>query len=128
TSSLTTPCPWGHQIQKSGEVTAGGPKPFTAAFFTTVDGAEERSYSKLPPLEEAVAAHLCPPSPLGLMAHAVHPSNPCKITSALANRAYAEAAQTGLSLHASILANCKRLSKSCAQQPTWLCVQQKHQY
>ncbi len=29
-----------------------------------------------PPLEEAVAAHLCPPSALGLKAHVAHPSSP----------------------------------------------------
>ncbi len=36
--------------------------PSTVAALTTVDGADEKGYSKLPPLEEAVAAHLSPPS------------------------------------------------------------------
>ncbi len=66
---------------------------------TTVDIAGEKGYSKLPPLEEAVAAHLCPLSALGLKAHAAHPSKPCRTTSALANRAYAAAGQAGSALH-----------------------------
>ncbi len=59
---------------------------------------EEKGYTKLPPLEEAVAAHLCPPSSLGLKA-AAHPSTPCRLTSSFANRAYAAADQAGLALY-----------------------------
>ncbi len=70
----------------------------TAAALTTIDGAEEKGYSKLPPLEEAVVAHLCPPSTRGLKS-AAHPSKPCRMTSALANRAYAVASQAGSALH-----------------------------
>ncbi|KAL0159082.1 hypothetical protein M9458_047158, partial [Cirrhinus mrigala] len=51
--------------------------PSTAAALTTIDGADEKGHSKLPPLEEAVATHLCPPSALRLKAHAAHPSKPC---------------------------------------------------
>lgn len=29
---------------------------------TSVDGVEEKGYEKLPPLDESVAAHLCPPT------------------------------------------------------------------
>ncbi len=54
----------------------------TSTALTTVDSAEERGYSKLQPLEVAVAAHLCPPSALGLKAHAAHPSKPWRTTSA----------------------------------------------
>ncbi|KAL0182554.1 hypothetical protein M9458_021929, partial [Cirrhinus mrigala] len=59
----------------------------------------QKGYSKLPPVEEAVAAHLCPPSALGLKAHAAHPSKPCRTASDLANRAYAAAGQAGSELH-----------------------------
>ncbi|KAL0190897.1 hypothetical protein M9458_013595, partial [Cirrhinus mrigala] len=64
----------------------------TSSTLTTVDGTEERGYSKPPSLQEAVTAHL-------LKAHAAHPSKPCRTTSALANRAYAAAGQAGLVLH-----------------------------
>ncbi len=40
----------------------GAPPTQPVAALTTVDGADEKGYSKLPPLEEAVAAHLFPPS------------------------------------------------------------------
>ena len=45
---------------------------------------------KLPPLEEAVAAHLCPPA---------HPSKPCRMSSALTDRAYSAAGQAASALH-----------------------------
>lgn len=60
--------------------------------------AEEKGYTQLPPLEEAVVAHLCPPSSRGLKA-AAHPSKPCSLTSSFANRAYAAADQASSSLH-----------------------------
>ncbi len=56
-----------------------------------------------PPLEEAVAAHLCPPSALGLKAHVAPPSRPCRTTSVLANRAYAAASQAGSALTMAVL-------------------------
>ncbi len=62
------------------------------------NGAEDKGYCKLPPLEEVVAAHLLPPLSSGLKA-AVHPLKPCSMTSALANRAYAAAGQAGSALH-----------------------------
>ncbi|KAL0168794.1 hypothetical protein M9458_037016, partial [Cirrhinus mrigala] len=60
---------------------------------TSVDSAEDKGYEKLPPLEESVAAHLCPPTAIGWKAKASHPSKPCRTTSALAGRAYASAGQ-----------------------------------
>ncbi len=48
-----------------------------------------------PPLKEVVAAHLCLPSALSLKAHAVHPSKPCRTTSAIAKSEYAVAGQVG---------------------------------
>lgn len=32
---------------------------------TTVDDTEEKGYEKLPPLDELVAEHLCPPTAMG---------------------------------------------------------------
>lgn len=82
-------------------------------YLASVVGAEERGYSKLPSLEEAVAAHLCPPSALGVKAHAVHPSKPFSMTSALANRAYAVAGQAGSALHKMVV-QCFRPNSSTA--------------
>lgn len=74
-----------------------------SAALTTVDGAEDRGYSKLPTLEEMVAAYLCPPSALSLKVHAAHPSKPFGATSALANRAYAASGQSGSALHSMVV-------------------------
>ncbi len=66
---------------------------------TTVDGAEEKGYERMPQLDESVAAHLCPPTAIGWKAKASHPSKPCRTTSALAGRSYASAGQTASALH-----------------------------
>ncbi|XP_016105892.1 complement C3-like [Sinocyclocheilus grahami] len=71
--------------------------PFTSAALTSIDGTEDKGYGKLPP--QAVAVHLCPLSALGLKAHAVHPSKPCRTTSSLEGRAYSAAGQAGSVLH-----------------------------
>ncbi|ROI15236.1 hypothetical protein DPX16_6247 [Anabarilius grahami] len=55
---------------------------------TTVDGSEEKGYEHLPPLDVAVAAHLCPPAAVGWKTKRALPSKPCRTTSALAGRAY----------------------------------------
>ncbi len=49
---------------------------------TTVDGAEEKGYERMPQLDESVAAHLCPPTAIGWKAKASHPSKPCRTTPA----------------------------------------------
>lgn len=59
---------------------------------------EGKGCGKLSSLEEAVAAHLCPPSALGLKAKAMHLSKPCRTISALAGRAYSVACQAGPAL------------------------------
>ncbi len=40
---------------------------------TTIDGAEEKGYERMPQLDESVAAHLCPPTAIGWKAKANHP-------------------------------------------------------
>ncbi|KAL0171003.1 hypothetical protein M9458_035599, partial [Cirrhinus mrigala] len=69
----------------------------SSSALTSVDGAEEKGYEKLPPLDESVAAH--PPTAIGLKAKAAHPSNPCRTTSALTGRAYSLAGQVASLLH-----------------------------
>ncbi len=55
--------------------------PCTSAALTSIDGAEEKGYEHLPPLDESVAVHLRPPTSIGWKAWATHPSKPCRATS-----------------------------------------------
>ncbi|KAL0176639.1 hypothetical protein M9458_028969, partial [Cirrhinus mrigala] len=71
----------------------------SSSALTSVDGAEDKGYEKLPPLDESVAAHLCPPTAIGWKTKASHPSKPCRMTSALAGRAYTSAGQAASALH-----------------------------
>lgn len=63
--------------------------------FTMIDGADE----KLPPLDESVATHRCPPTAIGWKVKVAHPSMPCKRSSALAGHAYTPADQAASALH-----------------------------
>ena len=74
-------------------------KPSFSSTLSTVGGAVEKSQTAIPPLEEAVAAHLCPPTASGWKAKASHPSKRCRATSALAGCAYAAAGQAASELH-----------------------------
>ncbi len=60
---------------------------------TSVDGAEDKGYEHLSPIDESVAAHLCLPTAIGWKPSASHPSKTCRATSALAGRAYSAAGQ-----------------------------------
>ncbi|KAK2867648.1 hypothetical protein Q8A67_025765 [Cirrhinus molitorella] len=51
---------------------------------SSIDGAEEKGYDRLPPLDKSVAVHLCPPTAIGWKAKAAHPSKPCRTTSGIA--------------------------------------------
>ncbi len=65
----------------------------SSSALTLVDSAEEKWYNKLPPLDESVAVHLCPPTAISWKAKAAHPSKTCRITSTLAWWAYSSAGQ-----------------------------------
>ncbi|KAL0164048.1 hypothetical protein M9458_039801, partial [Cirrhinus mrigala] len=78
-------------------------RPSSSSALTSVDGAEDKGYEKLPPLDESVAAHLCPPTAIGWKAKASHPSKPCRTTSAPAGRAYASAGQAASALHSMVV-------------------------
>lgn len=54
---------------------------------------------RLPPLDEAVATHLCPPTVFGSKVKVSHSSKPLRTTSAPAGRAYTSAGQAGSALH-----------------------------
>ncbi|XP_077058206.1 uncharacterized protein LOC143710852 [Siphateles boraxobius] len=73
--------------------------PAVFATLSSVDGAAEKGYESLPPLEEALAAHLCPNTAASWRTRAVHPNKPCRSTSALAGRAYSASGQAASALH-----------------------------
>ncbi|KAI2647691.1 Gamma-glutamyl phosphate reductase [Labeo rohita] len=82
------------------EITKSWHAPYSANLCTSsssalssIDGAEEKGYDKPPPLDESVAAHLCPPTGIRWKAKATHPSKPCRTTSALTGRAYSSTGQ-----------------------------------
>ena len=69
-----------------------------SATLSQVDGAAEKGYTQIPPVEEAVATHLCPPSARWRSKSAL-PSKACRTTSALVGRAFAAAGQAASALH-----------------------------
>ncbi len=71
-------------------------RPSDSAALISVDGVEEKGYEHLPPLDESVAVHLCPPMAIGWKARASHPS---RATSALAGCGYSAAGQAASALH-----------------------------
>ena len=87
------------------EVAKSWSAPFSArvrtpvsAAFSVVDRAKDKGYHSLPPVVEAIAAHLCPPS-AGQRAKTALPSKAFRITSALHGCAYTAAGQAVSALH-----------------------------
>ncbi|KAI2655719.1 Transposon Ty3-G Gag-Pol polyprotein [Labeo rohita] len=76
-----------------------GAPPTQRACVPRLPPPSHKGYEKLPPLDESVAAHLCPPTAIGWKTKASHPSKPCRTTSALAGRAYTSAGQAASALH-----------------------------
>ncbi|KAI2656961.1 Transposon Ty3-G Gag-Pol polyprotein [Labeo rohita] len=76
-----------------------GAPPTQRACVPRLPPPSHKGYEKLPPLDESVAAHLCPPTAIGWKTKASHPSKPCRTTSALAVRAYTSAGQAASALH-----------------------------
>ena len=66
--------------------------------FASVDGAQDRGYLSLPPVEQAIATHLCPPS-AGRRTKPVLPSKACRTTSTLLTRIFSAAGQAASALH-----------------------------
>nr|XP_055041699.1 uncharacterized protein LOC129429202 [Misgurnus anguillicaudatus] len=67
--------------------------------FSQVDGGEAHGYVRIPPVEENVAAHLCPASAT-LGADRGLPSKPCRMTAHLAEKAYSSSGEAVAALHA----------------------------
>ncbi len=65
-----------------------------------MDGAEAHGYVRSPPVEETVAAHLCPSAAKTLGSDISLPSKLCRTTAHLANKAYASDGEAASALHA----------------------------
>lgn len=65
---------------------------------SVVNGADERGFLKLPPLEESVAAHLSPSSASDWRAKFSHPSKPYCLSS-LASKSFAADSHATFALH-----------------------------
>ncbi len=87
------------ELTKSWRATLSRICPSASTALTSVDGAEEKEYECLTPLDESVAMHLCSLTAIVWKARVSHPSKPCRATSALAGRAYSAAGQVALALH-----------------------------
>ncbi len=81
--------------------------PFTArsrssasSVLTTLDGGVARGYVGIPQVERAVAVHLCPRNAATWRNRPRLPSKACKLTAALAAKAYSAAGQAASALHA----------------------------
>ncbi|CAM4629912.1 unnamed protein product [Leuciscus chuanchicus] len=99
----TRPAPFLPELHE--ELTKSWKAPFSARLRSTVsstlslvDGAKDKGYLCIPPVEEPVATHLCPPS-AGWQSHPSLPSKACRTTSALIGRAYTAAIQAASALH-----------------------------
>ncbi len=89
------------------ELTSLWMAPFTArspssasSVLTTLDGGVARGYAGIPQVERAVAVHLCPRNAATWRNRPRLPSKACKLTAALAAKAYSAAGQTASALHA----------------------------
>ncbi len=81
--------------------------PFTArsrssasSILTTLDGGVARGYAGIPQVERAIAVHLCPQNAATWRNRPRLPSKACKLTAALAAKAYSAAGQAASALHA----------------------------
>ncbi len=68
-----------------------------------MDGTEAHGYVRSPPVEETVAAHLCPSAAKTLGSDISLPSKLCRTTAHLANKAYASDGEAAFALHAMAL-------------------------
>ncbi len=100
-----TPVPFFPEVHE--ELTKSWMAPFTArsrssvsSVLTTLDGGAARGYAGIPQVERAVAVHLCPRNAATWRNRPRLPSKACKLTAALAAKAYSAAGQAASALHA----------------------------
>ncbi|CAM4615007.1 unnamed protein product [Leuciscus chuanchicus] len=103
TSSESKPAPFLPELHE--EVAKAWNAPFSARTrssvspaFSSLDNAKDRGYLSLPPVEQAIATHLCPPS-AGRRTKPVLPSKACRMTSTLLARIFSAAGQAASALH-----------------------------
>ncbi len=89
------------------ELTKSWMAPFTArsplsasSILTTLDGGVARGYAGIPQVERAIAVHLCPWNAATWRNRPRLPSKACKLTAALAAKAYSTVGQAASALHA----------------------------
>ncbi|CAM4625497.1 unnamed protein product [Leuciscus chuanchicus] len=103
TSPESKPAPFLPELHE--EVAKAWNAPFSARTrssvspaFSSLDNAKDRGYLSLPPVEQAIATHLCPPS-AGRRTKPVLPSKACRMTSTLLARIFSAAGQAASALH-----------------------------
>ncbi len=74
-------------------------KSAASSVLTTLDGGVARGYTGIPQVERAVAVHLCPRNAATWRNRPRLPSKACKLTAALAAKAYSAAGQAASALH-----------------------------
>ncbi|KAL1270897.1 hypothetical protein QQF64_029913 [Cirrhinus molitorella] len=100
----TAPVPFFPEVHE--ELTKTWKAPYSArtrqgsSLLTTLDGGAARGYVDVPQVERAVAVHLCPQNAATWRDRPRLPSKACKLSSALAARAYNAAGQAASALHA----------------------------
>ncbi len=105
-SQPPTPVPFFPEVHE--ELTGTWKAPFTArnraggpSSLTTLDGGVAKGYTRIPPVERAVAMQLCPNSTW--RGEPSLPSRPCKHSSDLTGRAYQACGEAASALHAMAL-------------------------
>ncbi len=105
--SQPRPAPLPFFLEVHEELTSSWMAPFTArsrssasSVLTTLDGGVARGYAGIPKVERAVAVHLCPWNAAAWRNRPRLPSKACKLTAALAAKAYSAAGQAASALHA----------------------------
>ncbi len=105
-SQLPTPVPFFPEVHE--ELTGTWKAPFTArnraggpSSLTTLDGGVAKGYTRIPPVERAIAMQLCPNSTW--CGEPSLPSRACKHSSDLTGRAYQACGEAASALHAMAL-------------------------
>ncbi len=106
-SSQPRPAPVPFFPEVHEELTKSWMAPFMArspssasSILTTLNGGVARGYAGIPQVERAIAVHLCPRNAATWRNRPRLPSKACKLTAALATKAYSAAGQTASALHA----------------------------
>ncbi len=119
----STPVPFFPEVHE--ELTKSWMAPFTArsrssasSILTTLNGGVARGYTGIPQVERAIA-HLCPRNAATWRNRPRLPSKACKLTAALAAKAYSAAGQAASALHAMArVVPTRGWCRSCARRLT----------